>query len=63
MRTPLLIAADDLKGNWPLRSADGGKWVAARPHSYGPWWWRFRLAFGVLIGRYDALRWLDGEQS
>lgn len=37
-------------------------WVAARPVPYnygiiGNLWHRFKLAFLVLIGRYDALEW------
>lgn len=47
--------------NWDMsRSPD---WKPARPinHQCDGWLKRIRLAYGVLIGRYDALNWEDHE--
>ena len=32
-------------------------WVKARPLSYNSFWIRFKLAYLVFIGKYDALKW------
>lgn len=36
-----------------------GKWVPARsyPHNAWPFWYRWGVAWKVLIGKYDALKW------
>lgn len=39
-----------------------GPWVPARPHD-GPWICRVRAAWGVLIGKYDALDWGPGQRG
>jgi hypothetical protein len=45
--------------NWSVaESRDGKTWKAARPMLRGyPISWRIRNAWGVLIGKYDALDW------
>jgi hypothetical protein len=37
---------------------------AARPtnHHYDSLWFRIKLAFGVLVGKYDALEWVCESQ-
>ena len=37
-----------------------GKYVPARPLN-DPWGWRLEHAWGVLTGKYDAVKW-PGEQ-
>lgn len=41
------------------QSPHTGRWVPARSENYraDSLWTRLRLAWGVLIGRYDALDW------
>jgi hypothetical protein len=58
-QTPQLFSAD-----WLIHEAgsvsvgfEDGKWFAARPQSLGSLLTRFRLAWGVFIGKYDALKW------
>ena len=40
-----------------------GKWIAARSVNYrfDGWYSRLKQAWGVLIGRYDAFDWEDGD--
>lgn len=62
MRQPTLILADSLRNEpeyWPEAGLPDGRWVVARPETCGPWWRRFKLAWMVFTGRYDALRWID----
>lgn len=46
--------------NWPTAAQIGNCWVPARPLR-APFVWRVRLAWGVLTGKYDALRWPAGQ--
>lgn len=39
-----------------------GPYVPARPHD-GPLIWRIKAAWGVLIGKYDALDWGPGQRE
>lgn len=61
MRQPDVYTAAALK-NWCDKEAiPGGPWIPARPmpHNAFSWKWRFKLAFMVLIGKYDAVNWQD----
>jgi hypothetical protein len=42
--------------DWPQAGMKNGSWVKARPLT-GPFLWRLRDAWGVLIGKYDAVVW------
>ena len=54
--SPQLFTADELK-NWSCsRLTPDGKWAYARAQSW-PAKSRWYLAWMVLIGRFDALRW------
>ena len=69
MKAPQLITADSLLKEWPQagvrtkemsRAKTSGKyWVLARPIALGGLVTRLRLAWGVLTGKYDALRWIE----
>lgn len=68
MGAPQLITADKLTKNWPQAEVttrelshaktSGRYWVLARPSSTGGLFARIRLGWGVLTGKYDALRWI-----
>lgn len=38
-----------------------GDWVPARPEGFASLWWRFRAAWMVFTGRWDALFWAGQE--
>jgi len=57
----MIYNADELASDWPKTHIDK-RWVLARPLS-GPLVWRIKAAYGVLIGKYDALRWYRQEES
>lgn len=58
MKSPSLINADTLAtGCKSQKEIVPGRWVLARPLSVGGIWTRIKLAFGVFVGRYDALEW------
>lgn len=48
---------------WGSDALINGRWIPARPinHKYESCIRRVKHAWGVLIGRYDALDWEDGE--
>lgn len=54
----MIYNADSLRKDWPQAWLKDGRWVLARPLS-GPFVWRLKAAWGVLVGRYDALKWTD----
>ena len=56
---PNLIHADQLKNDWPQKGCSNGLWVLARPIPLASIPERFRLAWGVFTGKYDALKWWD----
>jgi hypothetical protein len=59
MRQPDIYMADSIK-NWDCdKELPNGAWVPARPYGHNAfsWRWRFKLAWFVLIGKYDALYW------
>lgn len=59
-KLPNLILADWIRNEpQPEICIDGTRYVAPRPVSIGPWWRRWTLAWGVFIGKYDALKWID----
>ena len=55
MKVPNLINVETIKDDISVNIDD--KWVRARPEPYYAWWRRFVLAYGVFIGKYDALFW------
>lgn len=48
--------------DWPVTCGIRGRWVLARPLA-GPWEHRWRAAWGVLTGRYDAISWVQTEEN
>jgi hypothetical protein len=46
--------AQQMKRDWPETNING-LWVLARP-VIGPFWSRVKDAWGVLTGRYDAIK-------
>jgi len=59
MRQPDIYTASAIK-NWDVEGQLwNGAYVPARPVGYNgfSWRWRFKLAWFVLIGKYDVLRW------
>ena len=62
MRNPEIYKASDLQ-KWNCATEKNGRYIPARPLG-----WQglrldktFQIAFYVLIGKYDALDWEDGE--
>lgn len=49
-----------LRHNFATTEIDG-KWIPARPLGFYSIWYRLELAWGVFIGRYDALEWGGGQ--
>lgn len=52
--------------DWGLEKAakDGdGRYYLARPenYKYESWSYRLKIAWLVLVGRYDAIEWADGQ--
>lgn len=70
MPGPHLFTPEQLRGDWPKKElcqldADGVihfSYAMARPTVYPTFWTRLRLAWGVLVGRYDALWWRGQER-
>ena len=48
--------------NFEIKTKDG-IYTLKRPTKvdFLPWKWRWRVAWNVLIGKYDALEWEDGQ--
>jgi hypothetical protein len=59
MRTPAVYLADDIKTWSTQRMLAPGCWSLARPMSWSSFdlRTRFKLAWRVFTGRYDALVW------
>lgn len=58
---PNVFTADELK-HWDAHVNLGkGRWVAARPLGYSGYRLvtRFKIAWKVFTGQYDALRWIE----
>lgn len=55
MKEPQLINAESFKSDVNIRM--NGKWVNSRPIAYTNIFTRFKLAFYVFMGKYDALEW------
>ena len=54
----MIYNADNLSRNWDCETQlSDGAWVLARPMRCASLWVRLRVAWGVFIGRYDALSW------
>lgn len=43
-----------------VRTEIDGLEVPCRPNPW-PWHWRIGLAWGVLIGKYDAIKWPENQ--
>ena len=56
MRDPNLINVEEIK-QWDVSTEVNGKWVEARPLGYSSFFRRFKLAWKVFTGKYDALKW------
>ena len=69
MRTPSLYRAETLR-QWDvdeevIRPNGINYWRPARPIDKSclfPWWTRFKLAYMVLIGKYDCVVWNFGDK-
>lgn len=61
MKYPHLHNRSDLNSDWDVAALIGDKWHPARPLGYPSLRNRFRLAWGVFTGRYDALKWGGGQ--
>lgn len=63
MKTPMIYTAKEVR-DWSVDTEmHDGRWIPSRPLSlsmYGPLW-RWKLAWRVLTGRYDALDWEDSN--
>ena len=57
--------AEDFRewGMEKVSKASNGRYVFARPENYrfDSWIYRIKLAWLVLVGRYDAIEWADGQ--
>lgn len=60
MKYPNLHSAEKLihSENWELACING-QWVRVRPLGYPSFLNRFKLAWNVLIGKYDAIKWVN----
>lgn len=38
-----------------------GKWVPARPMGYDSMFCKIKLAWGVILGKYDVVEWPEGQ--
>ena len=60
-KAPSLYSLAELKnivnGNGPMTEISSGKWVPARSLGFYSLPRRLKLAWGVFIGKYDALKW------
>lgn len=59
MRQPEIYTPTKIK-DWDVKvEVSRGKWVPARPmgRNVFQFFWRWKVAFSVLIGKYDALKW------
>ena len=59
-----VYTANEIRETHTDRPSPTGRWIPARPINfrYDPWLTRAKLAWGVLIGKYDALNWQEGKQ-
>ncbi|ABL96771.1 hypothetical protein BcepF1.040 [Burkholderia phage BcepF1] len=61
MKSPNLIQADDLRTQ-NMSANLKGRWVSCRPIAVPATpriFARFILAWGVFVGKYDALKWFE----
>lgn len=59
-RTPKIWTAQEIQAWDVAESSDGTEYRPSRPMDDGfrhPFWHRWKVAFGVLVGKYDALDW------
>jgi len=61
MKNPEVYKVYDLKNCWDNCTEKNGKWIPARPLGWQGirWLTNIKIAFCVLIGKYDALDWED----
>ena len=59
MRQPDVYTANAIKRWMVDEKRPNGSYIPSRPYGHNcfPLGWRFKLAWGVLTGRYDALNW------
>ena len=50
-----------VNGDGPMSEDKNGDWVPARPLGLFSLRRRIKLAWGVLTGKYDALKWPSGQ--
>jgi hypothetical protein len=64
MRHPRIYTAHAIK-NWSSQAEiKKGVWIPARPMAGSfSFLWRFKLAYSVFIGKYDALNWQDDKSN
>ena len=62
-KAPNLVTLESIaKGEYNDTLAGiNGKWVPARPLGYYSFRSRLRLAWAVFSGKYDALKWPEGQ--
>jgi len=60
MRNPTIYKASSLR-KWDCDTEKNGRWIPARPLGWQGirWFYNIKLAFYVLIGKYDVLDWED----
>lgn len=58
MRQPIVYKAESLR-NYENAAHINHRWVLARPqgHNLYPFWFRWAVAWKVLIGKLDAVKW------
>jgi hypothetical protein len=63
IRQPDIYTVQEIQ-SWSVdKEMETGRWVPARPMGHNVWSWtlRWKLAWKVLIGKYDALTWEFGQ--
>lgn len=57
-RQPDIYTAGGIHNQTTSQTPDG-RWVPCRPYPHNAFGftWRWKLAWGVLTGKYDALKW------
>lgn len=58
MRTPRKYTIQEIK-DWEVQTECSGEWKLARPLNLKSWRKSVKLAYGVLVGKYDVLDWQE----
>lgn len=62
MRAANLIRVEEIAGDAAVcHKKIDGKYVPCRPLGWTEPWVRLKLAWGVFVGKYDALKWQGGQ--